>query len=115
FESKREFADILRGVRNLLKRLPSAVCAVWYPVTERARVDDFHHAFLDLSPPPTFFAEISIAGDGSQLRMKGCGMLILNPPWQIEAEIRAALPTLVQRLKVDPGAGSHSAWLVPER
>ena len=99
----------------MLKRLPSAVCAVWYPITERVRVDDFHHAFLELAPPPTLFVEINIAGDGSLLRMKGCGLLILNPPWQIEAEIRAALPTLVQELKVDSGAGSQIGWLVPER
>lgn len=115
FESKGEFADILQGVRDLLKRLPSAVCAIWYPVTERARVDQFHREFLELSPPPTLFAEISIAGDGSQLRMKGCGLLVLNPPWQIDAEIRAALPELVKVLKVDAGAGSQMGWLVPER
>ena len=115
FESKAEFADILQGIRDLLKRLPGAVCAVWYPVTERARVDQFHREFLELSPPPTLFAEISIAGDGSLIRMKGCGLLVLNPPWQIEGEIRAALPELVKALKVDGGAGSQFGWLVPER
>lgn len=115
FENKGEFADILQGVRDLLKRLPSAVCAIWYPVTERARVDQFHREFLELSPPPTLFAEINIAGDGSLLRMKGCGLLVLNPPWQIDGEIRAALPELVKALKVDAGAGSQIGWLVPER
>ncbi len=115
FESKSEFADILGGLRDMLKRLPGAVCAVWYPVTERARVDEFHRAFLELSPPPTFFAEISIAGDSSLLRMKGCGLLILNPPWKVDAEIRDALPVFVDRLKVDSGAGTQSGWLVPEQ
>jgi len=117
FESKSELADVLGGLRDLLNRLPSAVCAVWYPVTERVRVDEFHRAFLALSPPPTFFAEIRIAGDGSQLRMKGCGLLILNPPWQIDAEIKAVLPVLADRLKAEsgPGAGADSGWLVPER
>ncbi len=115
FESKAEFADILQGIRDLLKRLPSAVCAVWYPVTERARVDQFHREFMQLTPPPTLFAEISIAGDSSQIRMKGCGLLVLNPPWQIETEIRAALPELAKALKVDAGAGSQFGWLVPEK
>ena len=115
FESKNEFTDILTGIREMLKRLPSAVCAVWYPITERVRVDGFHRDFLELAPPPTLFAEIHIAGDGSQLRMKGCGLLILNPPWQIAGEIRAILPLLVERLKVDAGAGFECAWLVPEK
>lgn len=123
FESKAEFADILRGLAEALRRLPSAVCAVWYPITERSRVDDFYRGFLGLAAtgklttglPPTLYAEMAIAGDGSQLRMKGCGLLILNPPWQIEGEIRAVLPALVRGLRVDPGAGSQCAWLVPEK
>ena len=115
FESKGEFADILRGLREALKRLPGAVCAVWYPVTERARVDEFHRGLIASAPPPAFFAEISIAGDGSQLRMKGCGLLVLNPPWQIDQEIRGVLPVLAERLKVDAGGAAHSGWLVPEK
>jgi len=115
FESKDEFADVLTGIREMLKRLPSAVCAVWYPVTERVRVDGFHRDFLGSAPPPTLFAEIRIAGDSWQLRMKGCGLLILNPPWQIEGEIRSILPLLVERLKMDAGAGFECGWLVPER
>jgi 23S rRNA (adenine2030-N6)-methyltransferase len=115
FESKDEFVDVLTGIREMLKRLPSAVCAVWYPVTERVRVDEFRRTFLESNPPPTLFAEIRIAGDGSQLRMKGCGLLILNPPWQIEEEIRSVLPVLSERLKVDAGSGFECGWLVPER
>ena len=115
FESRAEFLDIVQGLRDLLKRLPSAVCAVWYPVTERVRVEEFYRSFLDLAPPPTFFAEIAIAGNDSLLRMKGCGLLILNPPWQIDREIRAILPVLAEGLKADYGAGSSSGWLVPEK
>jgi 23S rRNA (adenine2030-N6)-methyltransferase len=115
FESKAEFADILRGLGEVLRRMPGAVCAVWYPITERARVEEFHYGLRALPLPPTFFAELNIAGDGSLLRMKGCGLLVLNPPWQIDREIRAVLPALVQLLKVDPGAGAPSGWLVPEK
>lgn len=114
FESKGEFADIQHGVAAALRRLPGAVCAVWYPLTERARTEDFHRALPDLGVP-ALFAELAIAGDHSLLRMKGCGLLILNPPWQIEREIRALLPVLVERLRVEPGAGAVCDWLVPEK
>lgn len=114
FETKKEFADIARGLKNALKRLPGAAIAVWYPITERARTDEFHHALLELATP-ALFAELSIAGEASLLRMKGCGLLILNPPWQIEREIRALLPVLRERLRVDAGAGTACDWLVPEK
>jgi 23S rRNA (adenine2030-N6)-methyltransferase len=114
FESKAEFTGILRGLGEALRRLPDAVIAVWYPITERARADEFHYAVRALAIP-AFFAELGVAGDASPLRMKGCGLLILNPPWQIDGEIRGVLPALAGRLKVDSGAAAHSAWLVPEK
>ena len=114
FETIKEFTDLARGLRDALKRLPGAVCAVWYPLTERARTEDFHHALLELATP-TLFAELNIAGENSTLRMKGCGLLILNPPWQIDREIRAVLPVLRERLRVDAGASAACDWLVPDK
>ncbi len=114
FETKKEFTDIARGLRDALKRLPGAVCAVWYPITERARTEEFHHALLELATP-VLFAELNIAGEASLLRMKGCGLLILNPPWQIDRDIRAVLPVLRQRLRVEAGASAVCDWLVPDK
>ncbi len=114
FENKREFADIQRGVAGALRRLPGAVCAVWYPITERARTEEFHRTLLELAVP-ALFAELGIAGEYSPLRMKGCGLLILNPPWQIDREIRAVLPVLAKRLKVEAGGSAVCNWLVPEK
>jgi len=114
FEAKGEFAAVARGLKDALKRLPGAVIAVWYPITERARTAEFHHALLELAAP-TLFAELTIAGEESLVRMKGCGLLILNPPWQIDREIRAVLPALRERLKLDAGAATACDWLVPER
>src|SRR4051812_32850103 len=114
FETKKEFADIARGLKDALKRLPGAVIAVWYPITERARTDDFHRALLELATP-TLFAELMIAGPESLLKMKGCGLLVLNPPWQVDREIRAILPVLRDHLKGEAGAGIASDWLVPDK
>ena len=114
FESQDEFADIGRGVAAALRRLPSAVIAIWYPITERARTEDFQQSLRSLAVS-ALFAELAIAGDGSQLRMKGCGLLVLNPPWQIEGEIKAVLPALTDKLRVDAGARATCEWLVPEK
>lgn len=114
FETKAEFADIQRGVTDALRRLPGAVVAVWYPLTERARTEEFHRTLLELTVP-ALFAELNIAGESSLLRMKGCGLLILNPPWQIDREIRAVLPVLVERLRVETSGSAVCDWLVPEK
>jgi len=116
FESATEFADILAGLREALRRFPSGRYAVWYPVTERARSELFLQELTALAPTtPTLVAELQITGEATQIRMKGCGLVVLNPPWQIEADFRALLPELVERLKLDAGATTRLHWLVPEK
>lgn len=114
FETKAEFADIQRGITDVVRRMPGAVVAVWYPITERARTDGLHRTLLELAVP-TLFAELNIAGADSELRMKGCGLLILNPPWQIDREIQTVLPVLAEKLRVEAGGSALCDWLVPEK
>lgn len=114
FESKGEFGAVLGGLREALRRFPGGTYAVWYPVTERARADEFHREVAALAVP-ALFAELSVAGDSSAVRMKGCGLVVLNPPWRIEEEIRLLLTPLVDALRVDAGASARWGWLVPEK
>lgn len=116
FEAQTEFADIARALGEALRRFPGGTYAIWYPITERARSDRFIES-LAAAPdaPPTLCAELQIAGDAAQVRMKGCGLLVLNPPWKIDEEFRAMLPTLAEKLGVDGGAGARVSWPVPER
>ena len=115
FESATEFGDILNALREALRRFPSGVYAVWYPITERARCDWFQQDLLALGLPPTLVVELQITGDAAEVRMKGCGLIILNPPWQIETEIKTVMPVLAERLKLDAGAATRVRWLVPEK
>ncbi|HEY4299856.1 MAG TPA: 23S rRNA (adenine(2030)-N(6))-methyltransferase RlmJ [Candidatus Didemnitutus sp.] len=114
YESAGEFPDILSALGEGLRRLPGGVFAVWYPVTERARTDRFQRDYLALKPPPTLVVELRIAGESSELRMKGCGLLIVNPPWKIEADLLGLARAVASRLGVDADAGASAFWLVPE-
>jgi len=114
FEAQDEWAQIVRGLAEGLRRFPSGVFAVWYPLTERARAEAFFAELLALRPPPTLAAELLIAGEGSALKMKGCGLVILNPPWQFDREAAPLLEYLAEVLAQAPGGGGRVRWLVPE-
>jgi 23S rRNA (adenine2030-N6)-methyltransferase len=114
FESKAEFTGILRGLDDALRRLPAAVIAVWYPITARTRTDEFHYAVREFATP-ALVAELAIAGEDAELRMKGCGLLVLNPPWQVDQEVREVLPALQRLLQVDSGGSARCLWLVPDK
>jgi len=114
FEEQDEFAQIITGLRDGLRRLPSATFAVWYPLTERARVDVFLEELAALGPPPTFAAEVTIAGYDAPMKMKGSGLAVINPPWQVDAIIGPLVPVLAKLLAQAPGGSGQLRWLVPE-
>jgi len=114
YEAQDEFAQITAALSEGLRRFPSGVFAVWYPLTERARADEFFDALCGLRPPPTLAAELAIAGDGAGLKMRGCGLVVVNPPWQFDREARDVLTFLATVLAQAPGGGGSVTWLVTE-
>lgn len=114
FEAQDEFAQIAAALREGLRRMPGGVFAVWYPLTQRARADEFLAAVRALNPPPALACELTIAGAGSALKMKGCGLLVINPPWQFEPGARATLEALAALLAQEPGGGAWLDWIVRE-
>jgi 23S rRNA (adenine2030-N6)-methyltransferase len=114
FESPSEFADLARALQTAWERFPTGVFAVWYPLTERARVDEFLFAVRAAKPPPALTAELTIAGERSTIKLHGCGLLVLNPPWQFDQEARVILSWLAPILAQEPGGTGRVDWLVPE-
>lgn len=115
FEAQDEFAQLAAALREGLRRSATAVFAGWYPLTERARVDEFFAAVRAIHPPPTLAAELTIAGLEAPIKMKGCGLLVVNPPWQFDRAARAAVSFLARALAQAPGGEGRVDWIVAER
>eukprot|EP01041_Mallomonas_annulata_P037124 gene37124-60365_t len=56
-----------------------------------------------------------IAGDGSTMKLKGCGLVVINPPWQFDREAEPMLGFLGEALAQARGGGGRVTWLVGER
>ncbi len=115
FEAQTEFAAMTAAVGEGLRRLPGGTFALWYPLTERARVDAFATGLRELEPPPTLVLELLIAAESSALKMKGCGLVVINPPWQFDREAKPMLDWLASVLAQESGAEARIHWLVPEQ
>lgn len=115
FESKDEFEQVGRAVADALKRAPAATIIVWYPLTERARVDAFFADLVTLALPPTFAFELTIVGPAHPMKMKGCGLVVINPPWELDRELAPIATWLAEVLAQDQGGRAELRWLVKER
>ncbi len=114
FEAADEFSRVAEAVAEGLRRLPTGVFAVWYPLTARARSDEFIGAVLALDSPPCLTAELTVAGAESGLKLRGCGLLVLNPPWRFDETARETLGFLVPRLAQAPGGAADVQWRVSD-
>lgn len=115
FEAQGEFAAMVESLQGGLERLPAGVFALWYPLTDRARVEAFFERLQAAGLPPTLVAELAVAGEDSPLKMRGCGLVIVNPPWQFDRAAGGALGALAGALAQGPGAAGGCRWLVAER
>ena len=114
FEAKDEFEQVARAVGDALKRAPAATIIVWYPLTERARVDAFFEDLMVMTLPPTFSFELTVVGPMHPMKMKGCGLVVINPPWEFDKELAPTCGWLAELLAQDQGGRAELRWLVRE-
>jgi 23S rRNA (adenine2030-N6)-methyltransferase len=58
--------------------------------------------------------ELGIAGESAAITLKGCGLVVINPPWKFEVEAEPLLAFLAHELAQAPGGGWRIDWIVPE-
>ena len=108
-----EYPQIIASVREAMGRWPGATYAVWYPIKQRRSLLPFFRKAAALPAKSALLAELQVHPDDSPLRLNGSGMLVLNPPWQLEETIAQALP-LLQKVLGGPGATTRLEWLRAE-
>jgi 23S rRNA (adenine2030-N6)-methyltransferase len=114
FEAKDEFVHVVRAVGDALRRAPATTLMIWYPLTERARVDAFFDDLRLLGLPPTFALELTVVGPAHPQKMKGSGLVVINPPWKLDQELVPAVRWLAEVLAQDAGGRAELHWLVRE-
>lgn len=107
-----EFDTALSALREGLSRWPQATYVLWYPIKLRRSLQPFYRRAAALPAKSSLVAELQVRTDDSPLRMNGSGLLILNPPWQLDQTLAGALPLLAKVLGEGPGAAGRLEWLV---
>jgi 23S rRNA (adenine2030-N6)-methyltransferase len=111
YERPNEFTDLLTALFTAIKRFESGVYAIWYPIKDRASVTRFHKNLKAKIQRPILLAELNIFPENLPTHLNGCGMAIINPPWQVDKEIKEVLPWLCKTLS-QHNEGSYSVKLL---
>lgn len=114
FEIGGEFDRLASNLAKAHKKFSGGTYALWYPVKDHREVKKFHQALYDTGIQKIMVAELSIRAPSLEPRLDGTGMIIVNPPYVLEKELKLILPALVKLLCEDKGAGYRLNWIRKE-
>lgn len=107
-----EFLQIEGALAGALARWPNATYAVWYPIKLRQHITPFHRWLAERSGAASVIAaELLLHPDNSALRLNGCGMAILNPPYRFDRQLEEILPVLRETLAQSRYGDQRIEWL----
>ncbi|AJY47092.1 23S rRNA (adenine(2030)-N(6))-methyltransferase RlmJ [Martelella endophytica] len=112
FEKEGEFERLVEGLARAYRRFATGTYCLWYPIKKGAPTDAFHAALKGLGIPKIIAAELSVrSGDEG---LAGSGVIIVNPPYTLAAELHKMLPFLKQTLAQDRAASCRVVTIAGE-
>ncbi len=110
-DDRDAYLRVARRMNAGLKKWPGGMFAAWYPLKDRAGIEQIRKAY-DRSNPPTLAAEfLRTPIDG--LTFAGGGLLIANPPYGIETRLKALGRELAAAFAA-PKARLDTGWWIAE-
>ena len=114
FDRAKEFSRIAEALGAAHKRWATGCYAIWYPLMEPGAMAAFDRAIVATGIRKILKLDFALENDDWTLTMRGCGMLVVNPPWHFEDDARAMLEWLWSVLSVKQTGAASVSWLARE-
>ncbi|MBI5450094.1 MAG: 23S rRNA (adenine(2030)-N(6))-methyltransferase RlmJ [Gammaproteobacteria bacterium] len=106
YEIKQDYHRVVETLAKAWRCFATGSYALWYPVIERPRIDALERALRNSGIRRIQLFELAIQPDQRGFGMTASGMIVINPPWTLRADMQRLLPVLADRLGLD-GQGSY--------
>jgi 23S rRNA (adenine2030-N6)-methyltransferase len=102
FEKKDEFERLAHGFSTAYGKWPTGIYQLWYPVKNRRATDALADRVATVAAAggdgKCLRLEFSVAPQQPDGALTSTGLLVVNPPWTLAAELRVILPELERPL-----------------
>ena len=112
FEERDDFNKLSGALEDAHRKWPTGIYMLWYPITERAAPDALARRLRRLHVPKILRSEIARAAPGADAGLTGSGLVIVNPPYTLERDLKVLHPVLIRVLAA--GGGERLDWLSGE-
>lgn len=115
FEEEADFHRLSHLLGIAHRKWSTGIYVLWYPIKGRGEPDALAKRVRKLGIAKVLRAEHLVSPVRDQSRLNGSGLILVNPPWTLESELKVLLPALTQLLARETGSGSFRIdWLAGE-
>lgn len=114
YEMKDERVRMADAIIAARMKWPTGMFAIWHPIQQRSVTERLYRRFRSTGIPKILLAELCVRPDGETAELKGSGMILVNPPWRIDEELKQLLPWLQATLACKQSGSWRVEWLTGE-
>jgi 23S rRNA (adenine2030-N6)-methyltransferase len=114
FDRAQEFKRLSDGFAEAHRKFATGVYALWYPLMDPIAMNAFERRVAATGIRKILQLELSVRNIGISGSVRGCGMLVVNPPFGFETAAKKILAWLWPVLAQDGEGEQRARWLVPE-
>jgi 23S rRNA (adenine2030-N6)-methyltransferase len=114
FEEPGEFFRLREGLAAAHRKWATGSYMLWYPIKDVLATEAFGKDLRGLGIPRILRAELYLRRPRDRERLNGAGLILVNPPWTLEADLALLLPALAERLGEGEGARGRLDWITAE-
>ena len=95
YEQPDENEQAFNAIKAAYAKMSHAMFALWYPIKDAVETGILQERFAKCGIKKILRADVSFSNQPLPSKMNGCGMIIINPPFEIEAELSATYDGLM--------------------
>lgn len=98
YELKEDYQKAVKTIIKAYTKFSTGTYILWYPVVRRELVEQMSETFTNSSVKNLLQVEFCLESDTDEYGMTGTGLFIVNPPWQLSAQLDEILPYMKAKL-----------------
>jgi 23S rRNA (adenine2030-N6)-methyltransferase len=105
FEETNEYLRLAAALGEAWRKWPSGSFLAWYPIKNPQDISAFIKKMLQHGIEKMLRMELVVAAPTETTRLRGTGLIAINPPWTLAREMKVLLPALA-KVFAPPGKGA---------
>ena len=113
YEQNDELSRAVRILSEGYRRFATGIYLLWYPLKADGGAERLTRAATALGYPGTLKVQMRIRESFQGGGLSGSGLILVNPPWRLDNDLRVLVPALATRLALGGWGQATVDWLLP--